>query len=145
MDIKEFRAEVWGPQYWFVLHTIAFNYPNKPNATLKRKYYDFIMNLPILIPDPDIGENFSRLMDKYPVTPYMDHKSDFQKWVHFIHNQVNKQLGKPQISLQQAYNDYAYHYKPSYVKITDTFRIKRHHLFMVVIAGMIGLLYMKGL
>jgi len=145
MDIKEFRADVWGPRYWFVLHTIAFNYPNKPNATLKRKYYDFIMNLPILIPDPDIGENFSRLMDKYPVTPYMDHKSDFQKWVNFIHNQVNKQLGKPQISLQQAYNDYAYHYKPNYVKITDTFRIKRHHLFMVVIAGMIGLLYMKGL
>lgn len=145
MDIKEFQADVWGPRYWFVLHTIAFNYPNKPNATLKRKYYDFIMNLPVLIPDPDIGENFSRLMDKYPVTPYMDHKSDFQKWVHFIHNQVNKQLGKPQISLQQAYNDYAYHYKPNYVKITDTFRIKRHHLFMVVIAGMIGLLYMKGL
>jgi hypothetical protein len=145
MDIKEFRSEIWGPHYWFVIHTIAYNYPNRPNPTIKRKYYDFIMNMPILIPDPVIGETFSKLLDKYPVTPYMDHKSDFQKWVHFIHNQINERLGKPQISLQQAYNDYAYKYKPIYIKFTDSFKIKRQHIFMGMIMGMVGLIYLKGL
>ena len=38
---------VWGPHYWFVLHTIALSYPLSPNTTTKKKYYDFIQNLPV--------------------------------------------------------------------------------------------------
>ena len=93
MDIKEFKPEVWGPKYWFFLHTVAYSYPKNPNATTKKKYYDLIMNIPLFIPDPEIGKEFSNLLEKYPVSPYMDYKSDFQILMHFIHNKVNKRLG----------------------------------------------------
>ena len=29
--------KIWGPKYWFVFHTIALNYPLKPNETSKKK------------------------------------------------------------------------------------------------------------
>ena len=38
--------KIWGPHYWFVLHTIALTYPLTPNDTTKKKYYDFFHNLP---------------------------------------------------------------------------------------------------
>ena len=31
---------VWGPHYWFFLHTIAMTYPHYPNAVTKKKFYD---------------------------------------------------------------------------------------------------------
>ena len=31
------NPKVWGPHYWFVLHTIALTYPVNPNETIKKK------------------------------------------------------------------------------------------------------------
>ena len=31
MEIKDFNSDVWGPQYWFFLHTVGYSYPKKPN------------------------------------------------------------------------------------------------------------------
>jgi hypothetical protein len=30
------------------------------------------------------------LLDKYPLTPYLDSRDKFVKWLHFIHNRVNE-------------------------------------------------------
>lgn len=84
-----FEPDVWGPHYWFFLHTIAHSYPETPNAVTKRKYYDLIQNMPLFIPVSDIGNKFSSLIDKYPVSPYLDSRESFIRWVHFIHNKVN--------------------------------------------------------
>ena len=97
--------KIWGPHYWFVLHTIALNYPLHPNETSKKKYYDFIQNLPIFIPIADMGNSFSRLLDKYPVTPYLDSRDSFIKWMYYIHNQVNISLDIPEKSLEEALHD----------------------------------------
>ena len=90
----KYNSEVWGPHYWFFLHTIADSYPNVPNDVTKRKYYDFIQNIPMFIPNSDIANNFSQMLDKYPVTPYLDNKDSFKKWMHFIHNKINVLIGK---------------------------------------------------
>ena len=37
-----FDPKVWGPHYWFFLHTIAESYPMHPNDVTKKKYYDLI-------------------------------------------------------------------------------------------------------
>ena len=33
--------KIWGPHYWFFLHTVAMTYPHHPNAVTKKN----IMNL----------------------------------------------------------------------------------------------------
>ena len=88
-----YEPKIWGPHYWFVLHTIALNYPLHPNETSKKKYYDFIQNLPIFLPISNMGNLFSKLLDIYPVTPYLDSRESLVKWMHFIHNKINLSLG----------------------------------------------------
>ena len=100
------NPKVWGPHYWFVLHTIALTYPLKPNETVKKKYHDFIENLPLFIPIENIGNYFSELLDKYPVTPYLDSRESFIKWVYFIHNRVNKSLGYEELTLSESLEKY---------------------------------------
>jgi len=132
-------SKVWGPYYWFVLHTIALSYPLKPNEVTKRKYYEFIQNLPIFLPNPDIGDNFSKLLNNYPVTPYLDSRSSFIKWMHFIHNKINVSLDYPELSLDDAMIAYYEHYKPKEVKNEEQRKQREKYVFLGFIIIIIGL------
>ena len=80
---------IWGPHFWFVLHTLAISYPHHPNAVTKKKYYELIQNLPLFIPVETIGNDFIKILDTYPVTSYLDDRESLIKWMHFIHNKIN--------------------------------------------------------
>ena len=72
-------------------------YPKYPNAITKKKYYDFIQNLPLFIPVEKISGELSKLIDEYPIIPYLDNRESLVRWMWFIHNKINKKLEKPQI------------------------------------------------
>ena len=110
---------VWGPHYWFFLHTLVLSYPRHPNAVTKKKYYEFIQNLPLFIPVESLSGEFSKLIDKYPVTPYLDNRESLIRWTHFIHNKINQKLEKPQISLSEFYVKYYEEYKSQNVKMVE--------------------------
>jgi hypothetical protein len=124
-----FQPEVWGPHYWFFLHTVAESYPYNPNDVTKRKYYDLIQNFPLFIPIEEMGNKFSQLLDKYPVTPYLDTKESFVRWVHFIHNKMNYMLGKNEISLRKSVDLYRDEYKPKPVYLSEKIHLKKHYIF----------------
>jgi hypothetical protein len=137
---------VWGPFYWFVLHTIALKYPTNPNETIKKKYYDFVHNIPLFLPVSSIGNNFSALLDKYPVTPYLDSQTSFVKWMHFIHNKINVSLNKPELTMEESMVRYYEHYKPKVVKEKEQRRRREKYVFaaiLLIIAGMTFYLYKK--
>jgi len=96
------HPDVWGPHYWFVLHTIAYTYPEHPTNVTKRKYYDLIQNLPLFLPDETMGDLLAEFLDKYPVSPYLDSRESFMRWMHFLHNRFNVHLGKPPLSMYAA-------------------------------------------
>ena len=120
---------IWGPHYWFVLYTIALSYPNNSNDSTKKKYYDFITNLPLFLPISDIGNVFSKFLDAYPVTPYLDSRESFIKWVHFIHNKINSYLGKPEITYYEAMNKYYENYKIKEIKKYEESKMKQKYIF----------------
>ncbi len=95
--------DLWGPPFWAFLHNISFTYPNHPNAITKKKYYDFVHSIPLFIPVEQMSSNFAKLLEKYPVTPYLDNKESFVRWTWFLHNKVNEQLEKPGVSLSELY------------------------------------------
>lgn len=136
------RASVWGPYYWFVLMSIAVSYPVKPNKITKKKYYEFIQNLPLFIPNDTIGSKFEKLLDKYPVTPYLDSREMFTRWVHFIHNRINVILGKKQITLGAAMEKYYELYKEE-KEVEDHFtKWKKIYIFGLSLLFLLVLCYL---
>jgi hypothetical protein len=138
--------EVWGPHYWFFIHTIAMTYPLSPNAVTKKKYYDFIQNIPLFIPTENMAGHFTRLLDEYPVEPYLTNRESLIKWVWFVHNKINEKLEKPKISLNEFYVKYYEEYKSKKEKITDMFKWKGKLVYLgifLTIGGSIFYLYDK--
>ena len=124
------NPEVWGPKFWFVLHTIAMAYPMHPNSVSKKKYYEFIQNLPLFIPNARMGNYFAKLLDDCPLTPYLSSRTSFMKWVHFIHNKMNLYLGKSEISFAESLEHYYKHYEPK--DITKKQKIKERKRYIEI-------------
>lgn len=137
----KFSPEVWGPHYWFFLHTVAESYPQWPNQVTKRKYYDLIQNFPLFIPDEKIGNKFSKLLDKYPITPYLDNRESFIRWTFFIHNKINNELGKEELSLPVALDKYQAEYRPKMMKLSETIHVRKHLLYAVFIFACFLVIY----
>ena len=138
--------KIWGPHYWFFIHTLAMTYPIRPNTVTKKKYYEFIQNLPLFIPVESMSGEFSKLIDKYPVAPYLDNRESLIRWTHFIHNKINQKLEKPQISLSEFYIKYYEEYKSQNVKLVEYYKFREKAIFcgiIVTIAGSIYYLYDK--
>ena len=138
--------KVWGPHYWFFLHTISMSYPLRPNSVTKKKYYEFIQNLPLFIPVENIASDFSKLLDQYPITPYLDSRDSFIRWVWFIHNKINEKLEKNKISLNKFYELYYEEYKPKDIKNREMNRLKNKLIYLCLViffVAMIVYLYNK--
>jgi hypothetical protein len=119
---------VWGPHFWFFLHTVAISYPHHPNAVTKKKYYELIQNLPLFIPNEVIGSSFITILDEYPVTAYLDNRESLIKWMHFIHNKINEKLEKPKITMNED------------VKMKDYYRWREKIIYTLVILSATGLI-----
>jgi len=132
--------KVWGPHYWFFLHTLAMTYPHHPNAVTKKKYYEFVQNLPLFLPVEEISGEFSKLIDKYPITPYLDNRDSFVRWMHFIHNKINVKLEKPTISLSQFYENYYQEYKTIDTKNYESYAWKSKLLYLFIIISIISII-----
>jgi hypothetical protein len=132
---------VWGPHYWFFLHTISMSYPNRPNAVTKKKYYEFIQNLPLFIPVESISGELSKLIDEYPIAPYLDNRESFVRWVWFIHNKINQKLDKPQITINDFFVKYYEAYKPKNEKTMEYYKLREKLIYGGVLVSMVGSIY----
>ncbi len=133
--------KVWGPHYWFFLHTVAMTYPHHPNAVTKKKYYEFVQNLPLFIPVEEISKEFEKLIDVYPITPYLDNRDSFTRWMHFIHNKINEKLEKPQITLNEFFLEYYNAYKSQDEKLAEYYKLREKFIYSGVLVGILGAIY----
>ena len=140
------NPNVWLPHLKFTLQTIAITYPSNPNDVSKKKYYDFISNLPVFIPIEPIGKNFMDLLDQYPVTPYLDSRMSMMKWVHFIFNKISVQLDQPIEEFYDCLEKYYDEYKPKEYKTREIAKTRKKYIEFAVgtiLVGLIIYLYKK--
>jgi hypothetical protein len=116
-------------------------YPIRPNALTKKKYYEFIQNLPLFIPVEKISTEFSKLIDQYPITPYLDNRESLIRWMHFIHNKINQKLEKPELSLNDFYINYYNNYKPIIVKNHEFNKLLGKFIYLILILCFTGAIY----
>jgi hypothetical protein len=133
--------KIWGPHYWFFLHTVAMTYPHHPNAVTKKKYYEFVQNLPLFIPVEQISKEFEKLIDLYPITPYLDNRDSFVRWMHFAHNKINEKLEKPQITLNDFFVQYYNEYKSQNEKLAEFYKLKEKIVYGSILGLLLGAIY----
>jgi len=81
-------------------------------------------------------------LDKYPVSPYLDNRDSFIRWMFFMHNKVNAILGKEQLLFEEAYDKYYSAYKPKQISLAEKFRIHKHYIHLAIILICLFLIYM---
>ena len=87
-----------------------------------------------------IASDFSKLLDEYPVNPYLDSRDSFIRWIHFIHNKINEKLEKPALSFNDFYVNYYEEYKPKEIKMKEYYRWKEKIIYSLVILSATGLI-----
>jgi hypothetical protein len=97
----------WGKFLWISLHLIALGYPDNPSEQEKKDYHHFFSNLYKILPCFKCSEHLVENLKKHPLHASMliDSKSLFT-WTVKLHNIVNEQLGKQQMSLDKAFTMY---------------------------------------
>jgi hypothetical protein len=133
--------KIWGPHYWFFLHTVAITYPHHPNAVTKKKYYEFVQNLPLFIPVEQISKEMEKMIDLYPITPYLDNRDSFVRWMHFIHNKINEKLEKPQITLNDFFVQYYNEYKSQNEKLAEFYKVREKLIYGGILVSILSAIY----
>lgn len=103
------NPEVWGPAFWFSLHNGALRYPKNASPIWKDRMKNFIIGIPVMVPcemcsvhaTAYIEKNYDKLDD------VVSNRDKLFEFFHTFHNYVNKRLGKPQMSLEDAIKLYS--------------------------------------
>ena len=82
-----------------------------------------------------------KLLEQYPITPYLDNRESFVRWTWFIHNKINEKLEKPKITLEEFYKQYYENYKPKDVKYREFYKLRAKLMYLLIILLIAGLIY----
>lgn len=113
---------VWGPPFWFVMHTVSINYPLRPTYAQRRTHYDFFYNIRNILPCEMCRQHYRVLLKQYPIEPFLDSRDSLISWVILIHNQVNVRLGKSTMSMDAVMQKYNKAYtNQSFCQLAETY------------------------
>jgi hypothetical protein len=105
---------VWGPVFWTMCHYITLTYPNSPSEEEKEHVKQFFELLQYLLPCPYCRHHYKQNLTKNPLTDdILSIKLKLVLWFIDIHNYVNRQLGKNEITIEDALVSL---FKPPYTK-----------------------------
>lgn len=96
---------VWGPRMWATIHFIALGFPESPTVAQRAAFADFFDRiLPFIIPCNECAANYRRHLRELSGFRFrrFDSASSLFEWTVALHNQVNTELGKPQLSPAEA-------------------------------------------
>jgi hypothetical protein len=141
---REGGAKVWGRAYWMFLHTAATTYPEYPNEVVRRKYYDLIQNFPLFIPNEQMSVEFSYLLEKYPVSAYLDNRDSFMHWVFFIHNKINAKLEKEELLFEEAMRAYQEQFQTIPTISVQNVRFYKYHFFIALLVVLIFIIFVAA-
>jgi hypothetical protein len=116
-------------------------YPHHPNSVTKKKYYEFIQNLPLFIPVEEISKEFEKMINIYPIKPYLDNRDSFIRWTHFIHNKINEKLEKPTITLNDFFVWYYNKYKSQNESLNEFNKLKEKLIYGSILGLILGSIY----
>tara|TARA_B100000963_G_C22370075_1_gene555499 strand:+ start:56 stop:523 length:468 start_codon:yes stop_codon:yes gene_type:complete len=137
--------KIWGPYFWFTLHTITLAYPDNPTYHDKRRYNDFFVSVQYILPCPKCREHYKQHLDNFPISISLDNKESLVIWLFNLHNQVNISLKKPIMEYEAFKEKYRKIYNPTIIEKIDTpendFKNAKIIIFIIFITIVLGYVY----
>jgi len=100
------NQNIWGSSMWFSLHTITMNYPDLPNNQDKYNFKIFFESLQTVIPCIVCKKNYIRHLKENPIDNHLNSKRKLVYWLIDMHNMVNAEIGKKQLSYDAVIQKY---------------------------------------
>lgn len=101
--------DIFGPSYWYILHSGSISYPINPTPIVKEKMKNFIIGIPIMIPCKNCQEHATSYIEKYynNLDIICSSRDSLFKFFVDFHNAVNNRLNKPLVTYDDAYKMYS--------------------------------------
>ena len=98
---------IWGPHAWFTLHSISMALPNNVPVNQQKDLIQFMRSFGNLIPCNICKINYkTNLKIMSPLEKNVQTRQLFSKWLIDLHNLVNKETGKPEMSYDEVVKKY---------------------------------------
>ena len=137
---------IWGPGAWTLLHSVTFNYPEKPTQQDKNEFSDFFYALANVLPCSVCQDHFKKHLNNLPIKFYLESKETLTKWLFEIHNLVNQDTKKKTIKYKQFKQIYKNIYSKSKESITyykQKNKIQKIIIYLLIISIIVMLLVYK--
>jgi hypothetical protein len=95
--------DLWGPSVWAAIHLICLGAPEKIDPATQNAYATFFKQLPYILPCATCAKHLEANLQTLPLEGDVTQtRESLFRWSVELHNLVNKQLGKPMMTLQDA-------------------------------------------
>lgn len=95
---------------WATIHYICLAAPSNLSETDKNNYKNFFSILPAIMPCQACGIHLAENYNTLPIDGFLSTNQDLFKWSVDLHNIVNRQLGKSEISVEDAKQTWTVNY-----------------------------------
>lgn len=96
----------WGNSFWFIIHYIAANLPERLNEQTQTAFIALIMCIRFLLPCEECKYHMTEYILKTDIKPFMHHGKTAFQYTWAFHNAVSSRVKKPMIQFQDALNLY---------------------------------------
>lgn len=90
IDAKYTDPKLWGPHFWYIMRTVAHNYPKEPKQMDKQHVKTFYINLQYMLPCQKCKTEYSLLLNKNPLDKVTCCNSCLIKWVETMYTEISK-------------------------------------------------------
>ena len=146
------NSEIWGPYFWFTLHTVTLAYPEKPTYLDKSHYQNFFISLQNVLPCKICQQHYHNHLKEFPISSFLGSKESLVIWCFKLHNKVNESLGKPLFTFKEFKDKYRKIYAPTILqKVTNSECINKYKkykfivlvILLLIVGGVIFKFYRK--
>lgn len=105
--IPELSYLDWRDSFWHYAMIVVSSYPDKPSQILRKKVYRFFTDIPAMMPDQEFRHNYLELLGIFPVSPYLDSRSDLSKWITFFRNRIGETYNEKTVTETDMWKEYS--------------------------------------
>jgi|TARA_B110000285_G_C15104620_1_gene607186 hypothetical protein len=100
------KPAIWGPHGWKFLHYVSLGYPDNPTDEDKINFKNFYYSLQHVLPCEKCALNYKHNLLDSPIDNHLNNRDTLVRWVIDVHNKVNKELNKKELSYEDGISLY---------------------------------------